>query len=98
MRLTKKLMWKIAIELWEWMAKTGSQVKGQWPGWEKYGSIPFNCPFCEFYDDCSDCPIYHCDKYAFGDWEDAETKEDRKKYAALFLEQLKEVRDAKSKV
>ena len=93
MKLTKKLMWKVVIELWEWMTKTGSAYKGDWPGWEKYWNMAFHCPFCLYYDDCNKCPINHCTKFAFGDWKKAQTKPDRKKYAGLFLAQLKEVRD-----
>ena len=97
MKLTKKLMWKIVIELWEWMEETGSAFKSDWPGWEKYGFMYYHCPFCEYYrtsshDDCSGCPIDFCDNHAFGDWNNANTDADRKKYAGLFLEQLKEER------
>ena len=103
MRLTKKLMWQIVIELWEWLAEDGSRRKMGWPGWEKYGDMRAHCPLCEYgfrnlkrYDRlvCGRCPIWNCSEdFAFGRWTRAKTKTDRKKYAGLFLEQLKEVRD-----
>ena len=103
MKLTKKLMWKVVIELWEWMTETGSDCKGDWPGWEKYGNMKSRCPFCEYgfrhrkrrQSPCEFCPIDDCvNDFAFGDWADgAYTKPARKKYAGLFLAQLKEVRD-----
>ena len=95
MRLTKKLMWKIVIELWEWLAEDGSRIKRQWPRWEKYGYMEANCPFCEYYDACKNCPINYCTStiFAFANWQHTETDIDRKKYAGLFLEQLKNIRD-----
>ena len=99
MRLTKKLMWKVVIELWEWMTETGSFSKYKWPGWKEYGKMDAFCPLCEYYNmqhhgSCTSCPIDFCiDDYAYGKWDEAKTKLTRKKYAGLFLAQLKEVRD-----
>ena len=45
--------------------------------------------------DCSECP--YCEKHtlcmcsSYVDWLNAPTKEDRKKYAKIFLEQIKEL-------
>ena len=48
MRLTKKKAIEIAIELWTWLAETGSISKLLWPGWEKYGEMGLACPLCEY--------------------------------------------------
>lgn len=96
MRLTKLKALDITIELWEWMAETGSDYKGDWPGWEKYGTMGNDCALCEYTEgNCPDCPINSCYvDFFYGEWDDALTKADRKKYAGLFLEQLKEIREA----
>ncbi len=99
MKLSEKEALDIAIELWGWMTETGSDNKEDWPGWEKYGRMLLSCPLCkycleELCQECKDCIIYSCvNDYAFGKWEVAKTKSSRKKYAGLFLAQLKEVRD-----
>lgn len=102
MKLTKKKALDITIELWEWMAETGSDYKGDWHGWEKYWVMANNCALCECYaiqrsedGGCGECPIQNCeDDFAYGKWDGAKTKPTRKKYAGLFLEQLKEIREA----
>ncbi len=98
MRLTKKKAFDISIELWQWLAEDGSRRKSQWPGWGKYGKNSWECALCLYYDtrgSCKACPISSCiTDFAFGDWEKALTVPDRKKYAGLFLEQLKEKREA----
>lgn len=107
MRLTKKKAIEIAIELWTWMAETGEALKRNWPGWEKYGQMDADCPFCEYADRrpipgedfCFSCPYYQVfgaccedDSYTLYDkWDSAETIEDRKKYASLFLKELKQL-------
>lgn len=101
MRLTKKKAIDISIELWEWTAETGSEYKGEWPGWDKYGGMLFDCPLCQHYrkslfNECGKCPFaplgtqgdVGCYKTYYKYWEDAETKEGRQKYARLFLKQL----------
>ncbi len=105
MRLTKEKAIELSIELWEWMAKTGTEYKDQWTGWEKYALTSKNdCFLCEYNDmqggrsliDCSYCPYFEkfgrcVDNSIFGKWAYTETKRTRKKYAKLFLEQLKEL-------
>lgn len=106
MRLTKKRALDISIELWEWMAKTGSNYKGDWPGWEKYGEMFNYCPLCEYAgavkietNRCKKCLLkwgaFGCERQGesqYLKWDDALTKADRKKYAGLFVKQLKEIR------
>jgi len=100
MKLTRKKALEICIELWTWLAETGRQ-KTRWEGWEKYGKMESNCPFCELTKkstDCErDCPIgqgewQHCGDMGFFDWDDATTKTQRKKYAKIFLERLLELK------
>ena len=48
MILTKKKAIEISIELWTWLAETGSGDKFDWDGWKKYGDMSHNCPLCEY--------------------------------------------------
>lgn len=98
MRLTKKTAIELSITLWTWLAETG-KFKKAWPKWEKYGDIANECFLCEYdkSDNCDRCPLEKkyrgccSEECAFIKWEDSETKADRKKYATLFLAQLKEL-------
>ena len=101
MKLTKKKAIEISIELWTFLAETGGQ-KLDWNGWNKYGYMSASCPLCEYSRGlCKSCPYYKKFKpcCSLGDkpvtiydyWEAAKTLETRKKYAKLFLEQLKEL-------
>jgi len=97
MKLTRKKAIAISIELWTSLAETGKH-KWDWGGWRKYGLMAAYCPFCEFSAQqegmgCDSCPYYQ----EFGDcvddtpyrlWCNAETEEERKKYAKEFLAQL----------
>lgn len=81
-RLTKKKALEITKELWEWLAETGEDYKGEWPGWKKYkaygnskrsGRFDSHCGLCEYarrkshVDTCSYCPLYG--KWVAGDSE-----------------------------
>jgi hypothetical protein len=61
--LTKEKALLICLELWTWLAETGSPYKTTWPGWEIYGSMLFDCPCCEYTEQidpdeyCHYCPI-----------------------------------------
>ena len=96
MRLTKKKAIKICIELWEWLAKTG-EAKWDWPGWERYGYASRGCPFCSLYwaERCRYCPISkgifrNCViNMKYGSWVGALSERTKKKYAKLFLEELR---------
>lgn len=102
MRLTKKKAIEISVELWEYMAKSGSDNKRSWEGWETYGPMEACCPFCEYdcrnetYADdkiCVHCPLSlgesGCYQTPYLQWCEAYDKASRKKYAAKFLEVLK---------
>ncbi len=95
MKLTRKEAIEKSIVLWKWLAETG-KMKDCYD-WE--GERPLvGCYLCE-YDvsvqkvdgiPCSHCPLHHgCDKGPYDKWETAQTPKTRKKYAALFLEELK---------
>ena len=67
MILTKKKALEISIELWEWLAETGSDNKEDWPGWAKYGRMECTCALCEYsrrqqknkpWWACTPCPLY----------------------------------------
>ncbi|KKL55401.1 hypothetical protein LCGC14_2255790 [marine sediment metagenome] len=98
MKLTKKKAIDISIELWAWLAETGKK-KPNWTGWEKYGEMKNRCPLCEYANkDCVNCSYYkrfeHCMERAgiYQRWLYAVKTSTRKKYASLFLEQLKELK------
>lgn len=95
MRLTREQAIDRSIELWEWLAESG-ELKHAWSGWDKYGDTHADCFLCEYANGyCNKCPYFK----QFGDCTDAGKPYEkwdyvlmpfyRKKYAKLFLEQLK---------
>lgn len=104
MRLTRKEAIALCIALWTWCMETG-KPKIEWPKWpeieKKYDDIRDYCFFCEYVkrqrellgggDACFCCPLeVRCYRNSpYQKWDDAETPEDRKKYAGLFLEQIR---------
>jgi hypothetical protein len=109
MRLTRAKSIELCTELWTWLAETGKE-KEDWPEWEKYVYIEACCWFCE-YDTyrqlknkiyrraCSSCPLggehNKCCRMYYGQWDIAQTPRTRKKYAKLFLGQIKALRNRK---
>ena len=104
MRLTRKKSIELSIELWTWCAETGKE-KFEWPEWKKYGHHSASCFLCE-YDirargevSCCDCPYriefnMSCAVSGsnYAQWSDCNSIHGKKKYAALFLEELKQLR------
>lgn len=106
MALTREESIRITIELWTWVVKTGED-KWEWPGWQKYGRMENNCPFCEYGqqqvnlgvedETCDACPYFQkfggccAGDSPYERWCRAKTKKTSKKYATLFLEQLKQL-------
>lgn len=102
MRLTRKKAIELCIELWTWCMETGKR-KEKWPRWEEFSYIQNYCWFCEYDrrqksyhggDNCTHCPltkigISHCSESYYRDWRLAKIPQARKKYAKLFLEQIK---------
>jgi hypothetical protein len=97
MKLSKKKAIELCIALWTWLAETGKQ-KRDWPEWEKYEMVTVsNCWFCEydyyFGDACMKCPLRPkykgCGDTYFVQWNQAKTPRTRKKYAKLFLDEIK---------
>ncbi len=100
MKLTKKKALEIAIELWTDLAENPGMEKHEWHGWEKYGEMDNECPFCERSTRhprepaCSGCPLEKdfdgCYASAFGRWIETIDGEDGGHTAAVeFLAQLK---------
>lgn len=106
MKLSRKKSVKFCIELWTWCAKTGED-KEDWPRWDEFKGICNNCWFCEYdynqwlkhethsLSECFYCPLKerfgHCTKAAYGKWVEAKIRRTRKKYATLFLAQIKDI-------
>lgn len=106
MKLTRKKAIKLSIELWEWMAEKEERYKDDWPKWKEFGGMENNCPLCEYVGhegtkmNCPKCPLgwgmYGCeeaDHSMYREWKESiwQIKPTRKKYAGLFLAQLKEL-------
>jgi len=96
MRLSRKKAIELCIELWTWLAKTG-KTKSEWPRWKEFGDIDNDCWFCEYTTNtsCSHCPLVKilgidCAASFYSNWEKARFPRTRKKYAKLFLEQIKQ--------
>ncbi len=104
MRLTEREAIDKTVELWTWLAETGREKEG-WPGWEKYGGLDEDgncdevenlCFLCKYTDtNCEECPYAkefgECsnEDTPFSKWAGARQTRTRKKYATLFLEQMK---------
>lgn len=109
MKLTLKQAFEIAVELWTDMTKTGRKHKWDWPDWEKYGRMVNDCPFCEYVGEgdkqrlnCHKCPLgwgydgcQQSEQSQYRLWEQSKTIKTRKKYAGLFLTQIKELQAKK---
>jgi len=97
MRLTKEKAVELSIELWTWLAETG-KMKCEWPGWGKYTDIVCHCFLCEYaakHGGCSSCPYSQkfgvCSGGHYSKWTLSRTTRTSRKYARLFLEQLKQL-------
>lgn len=62
--MDKREALEICRDLWDDLARTGSDDKGSWPGWEKHGLLYFACPCCHYVMNkhdgrllCEDCPL-----------------------------------------
>lgn len=106
MKLSRKKAIELCIELWTWLAKTGKKKEDwpKWEeyGYDIYG----DCWFCEYDeqqigrfhgDNCSYCPLVRklrmtCsdDDCFYTKYRISRTPKTRKKYAKLFLEQIKQ--------
>jgi hypothetical protein len=103
MKLTRKKAIELCIELWTWLAKTGKK-KEDWPKWVEYDYTYNDCWFCEYgsqqvekYNGCTCqyCPLIKkldmlCGKSYYGKWSCTKAPKTRKKYAKLFLAQIKQ--------
>ena len=95
MKLTKEQAIDLSIELWEWMAESGTEEKSEWPKWADYGVVQDYCFLCEYCGKkgCDKpCPIDSCHDTYYLDWLGARDENERKKFAKLFLKQLKELK------
>ncbi len=108
MKLTRKKAIELCIEMWTWLAETGKRkFEYPFPEEQlKYAGNDYpeaHCWFCEYClqhkdDNCKGCPLGgdpndpECDKLAYDKWDEAQTPRTRKKYAKLFLGQIKSLR------
>ncbi|KKK94776.1 hypothetical protein LCGC14_2679460 [marine sediment metagenome] len=96
MKFTDKQTIENSLRQWRWCAETGEE-KWEWPEWEKYGEIESGCFFCEQVDECEDCIYYKEFGFCLKDdspldkWFRARKENTKKKYAALIVEQIKEL-------
>ena len=105
MKPTKKQSILRSIKQWGWLAKTGKEKNGR-PGWKEYSDRPNDCFLCGYAGvrdglagviACRECPYFkkfgacYENNEPFYNWYYAEDTEERKKHAAQFLAQLKEL-------
>ena len=101
MKLTKKPAIELTQWMWGEMAETG-ETKEEWierhPQYEELDSWCFLREYAnQFGFHCGHCPYFQkfggcCDEDApYDKWYEALTPKTRKKYAKLFLEQLKQL-------
>lgn len=107
MELTREKAIDISIELWTHLEETGEDELGKvlWGGWHKYGAMRGACALCE-YDhgqegNCQHCPYYQrfwscaVSGGPYREWRQVQNSDDdRKKYAGMCLEQLKQLKEA----
>jgi len=107
MKLSRKKAIQLCIELWTWLAKTGKQKVEWpgWERFDE--TISSSCWFCHYSeqqeerydndDSCRYCPLTkagsHCmNKGSFYKmWAESKTPKTCKKYAKLFLKQIKTI-------
>ena len=101
-KLTKREAIERSIPLWIFLSETG-KMKDEWDGWGKYGYVLNDCFLCSFgwnTDPCSKCGACpYANKFGvcykgnrpYHKWNLTESITTRKKYASLFLEQLKQL-------
>lgn len=100
--MTRKEAIERSIELWTWLAETGKQ-KREWPEWEKYEEQRRHCFLCEYSlvewnTGCSACPYYeqfglcYAKNAPFNKWYLSKTIKASRKWATVFLAQLKELK------
>jgi hypothetical protein len=107
MRLTKRKALEITVELWTWLAETGSDQKSDWPGWHEYGEMEADCALCEYdaqrANDCQHCPLLGKWRYAkycywdgspFEDWDIEDDATLRKLYAQEIVDLCKKELEA----
>lgn len=108
MRLTRKKAIALCIELWEWLAETGKRKDDWpgWKKYGYVYLLCFFCEYGQQRRQknksqkslCIVCPLYQlkppkgCYSSAYKKWADAITPRSRKKYAKLFLAQIKEIK------
>lgn len=92
MELTKKRTIKLHREHWRWCKRTGKDKK-DWPEWENYPNILYNCFLCEYtQENCDKCPLEWNTESCldvgsyYRRWLEAKTPRTRKKYAKLIAE------------
>ena len=92
------------IPMWERLAQTGGTKREYFEYKGIRGEdIPIcGCYLCEISKGCFRCPLWReypitngyggCHRTYYSEWEYAQTTEARKKYAGLFVQQLKDLR------
>lgn len=105
MKLTRRKAIKWSIELWQWLAETGSDVKKDWPGWKRKTfqdeHITLDCFLCKKYYkiECIGCPLKIKEKgccrednkaHPYVKWFNANFEEERKEAAKNMVKILQE--------
>lgn len=105
MKLSRKKAIKLCIELWTWLAKTGKLKEDwpEWEKYGDIAENCWFCEYDSQQQNyksnfnlagCRYCPLIkklglHCRDTYYRKWYSAKTPKTRKKYAKLFLKQIK---------
>ena len=105
--LTRKKTIELCIEVWQWCMETGRRKEQwpRWKEFGDIASHCWFCEYDnrrrkreneDGLSSCGRCPlqsidIAHCSLTVYKKWNNAITIKDRKKYAKLFLEQIKTI-------
>ncbi len=108
MRLTKKKAIELCIEFWTWCTKTGKRKEEwpDWEKYGEIADYCWFCEYSfqrrnvsksEDKPICAFCPYYKaigkkCYQSYFAKWDNARFPRTRKKYAKLFLEQIRKLK------
>lgn len=47
-KLTRRRSLELCRDLWRWLARNPRREKYDWPGWNRYGTVPAYCPCCGY--------------------------------------------------
>jgi len=89
----------LSIEIWTELIERFPIGKEKLSMWDKIKDMTSQCPCCEFYRCCEECPLWHCVSFiGFNEWKyyifsNVGTYQEAKKGAENIVRLLKEYRE-----